>query len=653
MSKATMVLNDSFILGFQQYAEHMSDLTKQGDNGHPKMNRRRWLQGLGIAGAAGLAGCTGGQDTDTPTASSTEPDPNATEPDTPTATERAELPERTGPYQRTIANAASTLNPLYNNVDGVGTLIGYTMDMGYTFMPGTEFLPQLYDLSSDNGEVWVAEVRDNLMFGGEYERQVTAEDFVYQVQEIHQGGWAGTPDAPNWPSEYNIEQTGELEFQIELPSPNVLYPESYEPLLYAIPKEIMEPYVAEEDAEGLQQDSDLLELTFTGNLGAYQLDEWDRGSAQIFSRNDEYYLRDATDVDPLFEEAPYFEGIESEVVQEEASRLGALETGESDVAGLPPNRVSEFQQMESVDVNITPTPFQSLITWNMRDNGWNTGPGNLFREQSFRQGLACAVSKDQIVEGIYRGFADPAYTFQPEWSTFYPEDDSAIEQFGTGDLYGGEPARSRIRDAIEDTDYSYDGQGRLLNPDGDQCTITLHHSASSNTNQSLAEYIAQEYEENAGIVVETTATQSSQFLTNYFQQEAPEGETEWNAGPFNRGPRDVTSAESWDMSVIYGYNTYPLNPTVSDVFFLQDGSTNPQGYYPQWDAEGLYEQANNATSRDELADAMEEIFVNLNQAQPIGMLTFSANTVGYAADIEGPIEDFFSGWDFPAWYRDN
>ena len=619
------------------------------------MNRRRWLQGLGIAGAAGLAGCTDGGGTDTPGDTDTPADPGESDP-TETGTPRQELPERTGPYRRTIANAAETLNPLYNNVDGVGTLIGYTLDMGYTFMPGTEFLPQLYDLSSDNGEVWVAELRDDLMFGGDYERQVTAEDFVYQVQEIHQGGWAGTPDAPNWPTGeegYTIEKTGELEFQIELPNPNVLYPESYEPLLYPIPKEIMEQYVDEEDSEGLQQDEDLLELTFTGNLGAYQLDEWDRGNAQTFSRNDDYYLRDATDVDPLFEEAPYFEGIESDVVQEEASRLGALETGESDVAGLPPGRVAEFQEMESVDVNITPTPFLSLITWNMRDNGWNTGEGNLFREQSFRQGLACAVSKNQVVEGIYRGFADPAYTFQPEWSTFYPEDSSEIEEFGTGDLYGREPAQSRIEDAIEDTDYSYDGQGRLLNGDGDQCTITLYHSSSSNTNQSLAEFIAQEYEQNAGIQVETNGITSTQFQRNYFMQEEPEGDTEWNAGPYNRGPRDVTSAEDWDMSIIFGYNTYPLNPTVSDVFFLRDGSTNPQGYYPQWDAEELYNQAGQATSRDELAEAMSEIFVNLNQSQPIGMLTFSSDTIGYAADIEGPIEDFFSGWDFPAWYRED
>ena len=647
MSERTVIPNDSFLRDITQYAWHMSDLNIQGEDGHPKMNRRRWLQGLGLAGAAGLAGCMGGNSTETPTGSG--------EDGTPTMPE--EIPEVGGTYQRTIANPAETLNPLYNNVDGVGDLIGYALDMGYSFKPGTEFMPQLYDLSTDNGEVWVAELRDNLMFGGDYERQVTAEDFVYQVQEVHQGGWAGTPDAANWPTGeggYNVEQTGDLEFQIELPNANLLYPESYEPLLYPIPKEIMEKYASEENAEGLQQDQDLLELTFTGNLGAYQLDEWNRGSEQIFTRSENYYLRDATDEYELFENAPYFEGIDSRVVQESQNRLGALETGDSDVAAIPPNRVSEFQEMDNVEMNISPTPFLSLITWNMRDNGWNTGPGNLFRKKSFRQGLACAVSKQQVVEGIYRGFAEPAHTFQPEWSSFYPEDDSGIETFGVGDLYGPEPAQSRIEDATEDTDYDYDDNGRLLNPDGDQCTITLYYNSNSSTNQSLAEFIAGEYEENAGIVVETNAIQSAQFQRNYFMQEEPGDDVDWTtSSPYNRGPRSVTSAEDWDMSILFGYNTYPLNPTVSDVFFLKKGTTNPQGYYPQWNAKELYNQASSATSDEALQEALSEIFVNLNQAQPIGMLTFSSDTYGYSDDIWGPIEDYFTEWNFAAWFRDD
>ncbi len=36
----------------------------------------------------------------------------------------------------------------------------------------------------------------------------------------------------------------------------------------------------------------------------------------------------------------------------------------------------------------------------------------------------------------------------------------------------------------------------------------------------------------------------------------------------------------------------------------------------------------------------------------MGMLAFPSSRSGYSSDIVGPQENFFSGWDFPAWYRE-
>ena len=323
-----------------------------------------------------------------------------------------------GSYDTVTSAGFTTLNPLYNTESGAGTAIGRALDQGYTFDENQDYFPLLYDMSTDEGEVWTFEVRENLEFSDPY-GQVTAEDFVYLIQELHQSEWANTAATENWTG-VEVEQTGEFEFQATLPEANLLWPETFDPLLYPIPLGLVEPYVEEEDVEGLQQDEELLELQFTGNLGPFTLDEWDRGAGTEYTRNGDYYLQEIDEGPDEFENAPLFEAASISVVEEQASRLGALETGEADSAAIPPEQFESYDQDENVTVREIPTPFNTIISVNQRDNGWNSGPGNLFQITEFRQALAAAVDKQQIIDGIYRGLAETHFTWQPRWSEFYP-----------------------------------------------------------------------------------------------------------------------------------------------------------------------------------------------------------------------------------------
>lgn len=614
---------------------------------------------LGIGGAAALAGCAGGNGTDSPTGTATDTDQGGLGTDTSEVGGTVdEFPDVEGTYTTVTSASFSTLNPLYNTENGAGTAIGRALDMGYTFDGNQEFFPLLYDMSTENGKVWTFTLRENLQFGGDY-GQVTAEDFVYQIQELHQAEWTATADTTAW-NGVTVEQTGEFEFQAELESANVLWPESFDPLLYPIPKDLVQPYVEEQDAEGLQQDEELLELQFTGNLGAFTLDNWERGAGTEYSRNDEYYLRDIDEGPEIFSEGPYFEGAEITVVEEQSSRLGALEAGETDSAAIPPERFQEFQEMNGVDVYQIPQPYNEVVMMNMRDNGWNAGPGNLFRYVEFRQAMAMAVDKQKLIQGVWRGRAAPHYTWQPQWSAFYPEDESRIPQFGTGDQYGSEVAREKAREAFDmsDYDYSFDGD-TMVNPDGDQVALEFYHSSGQNTEQLEAEFVAQELGKNLGMDVQVKAINGTKFDQDYFQTPAEGGsdtiygeEVTWDApGAYNGGPRSVTSNEPWDMSLVYGLNTYPRNPLTNSAFF--DGPTayfNAVGYYPRFDAQGLFDEAAQATSRDEIKSAFEDIFVNLAKEQPYLMLVFTDSTVGYTSDLVGPIENFSNGWDLPGWH---
>ena len=327
-------------------------------------------------------------------------------------------PTVSGSYDTVSSAGFTTLNPLYNTESGAGSAIGRVLDQGYTFDADQEYVPLLYEMSTDDGEVWTFKLRENLRFSDPY-GAVTAEDFVYLIQEVHQRDWANTAAASNWAG-VDVEQTGEFTFQATLETPSILWPETYGPLLFPIPRGLLKPYVDAEDVEGLQQDTALLELSFSGNLGPFMLEAWNRGSGTTYVRNDDYYLRE-TDVGPeRMANGPLFESGSIRVIKEQASRLGALETGEADAAGIPPEQFQSYRENDAVTVRQIPTPYNRILSVNQRDNGWQTGPGNLFQITAFRQAVAAAIGKDELIQGIYRGLAKPHFTWQPRWSDFYP-----------------------------------------------------------------------------------------------------------------------------------------------------------------------------------------------------------------------------------------
>ncbi|TKX72585.1 MULTISPECIES: ABC transporter substrate-binding protein [Halorubrum] len=623
------------------------------------LDRRQWLSALGLAGAVTLAGCSGnggdGGDGNSSDGGSGSDELSQEE-----------------VFATAAASSFSTLNPIYNDENGAGDAIARALDLGYTFDEENEYVPLLYDMSTEDGEVWTFEVREGLEFSDPY-GEVTASDFVYLIQEIHQSSWASSAASADWDG-VTVEETGEYEFRATLSTPQLLWPESYEPQLYPIPQGLLEPYVEEEDTEGLRQDEELLELQFSGNLGPYVLDEWQRDGGTRYSRNDDYYLQDADDLPDAFGEAPYFEEAEIRVISEQASRLGALETGAVDSAAIPPNQVEAYQNNDEIYVNRIPQPYNEKISLNMRDNGWTTGPGNMFRHVPFRQAMASAIDKEGLIQGVFRDFAETHFTWQPRFSNFYPPEED-IPMFGVGDRYGSEVARGLAEDAFEQSEYDYRFDGdAMVDPDGNQVQLSLYHSAGQNTEQLMADFIAQELGENLGIDVSVEAIDGTRFNNEYWTQtdyptpetnEAGEvtsvpdelvdtvngEEVEWTQPTStNPGPRNVTSNESWDMEVVFGLNTYPRNPLTNSVFF--EGANplyNPVGYYPGFNAEELFQNAREATSEDELADALIELFVNLAEEQPYIMLTFPDDTVGYREGLEGPIENFSNGWNLPAW----
>jgi peptide/nickel transport system substrate-binding protein len=636
---------------------------------------------LGIGGATSLAGCLGdGDDEDTgdtestPTATATEeedvfgddetPTPTPEEDDKSTPDESPDLPTVGGTYNTRIGGSFTTLNTLYNEEAGAGNAIGYTLDAGYTFDSNNELFPLLYDLNTDDGgNVWVFNLREDLQFSDPY-GEVTAETFEYLITQFHQNGAMASPDRSAWVEggeNINIEVTGDYEFQAELPTARFLWPQDQAPNTSPVPQDLIQGYIEEEDVEGLRQDEDLLELTYTGNLGAYKLEQWERDKGTTHVRNENYYLRNLDYGPEAFSNAPYFDTIETELISETSVALEALSAGDLDTNGIPKARVQEFRDNSNVEVLEIPTPFNNAMQPNLRDDGWQTGPGNPMREVEFRQAMATALSKEKMIEQVWRGLAAPHYTWQPRWSEWYPGDDN-LTLWGSEEAgqYGKEQAQELAMQAFEKSefDYGFDGD-TMVTPEGDQVQLELYYSQGQSTSEILATFIKQEFAKNLGIEIIAEPIDGGRFQSEYFAG-SPEGGTDtirgeevtWeNPGPFNPGPRNVTTNQAWDLSIIFGFNVSPRNPIGTDVFF--DGATasiNAHAWYPEFDAAGLYEEARAATNREAVEDVLNELFAELNRTQPYIMLAFDDDTVGYNPDLNGPFEGYNSGWDFPAWY---
>jgi len=279
-----------------------------------------------------------------------------------------------------------------------------------------------------------------------------------------------------------------------------------------------------------------------------------------------------------------------------------------------------------------------------------------------RQAIAAAVDKEELIQGVLRGLGEPHLTWQPQWSPWYPADEQIGEfAYGVGDLADEELARDLMEDAIDrsEFDYAFDG-GDLVTPDGDQVELEAYHSQGQETEQLTTEFVAGAMEDVLGIEVEVNPIDGTRYSEDFWTAE-PEGgvddvpgqgdDIEWAVPtPNNPGPRSVTSDEEWDISLVFGLNTFPRNPLTNDLFF--DGANsfyNPVGYYPEeFDPTELFTQAREADDRQELTDALHELFTNIAREQPYLMLYFDDDLTGYNPDLNGPTTDFSSGWDFPA-----
>jgi len=315
--------------------------------------------------------------------------------------------------------------------------------------------------------------------------------------------------------------------------------------------------------------------------------------------------------------------------------LAALEAGDITHCGIEPKDVAKFKNMPGIKVYTTPTRGYDLIVLNQRPNGWEG-----LRNKEVRQALAMSIDKKAVIDSIRLGFGDPAFSFIPKPSPWYT--DEGVSQFGYGSLYDKEKAKQMLAEAGYEVK-EVEGKPVLQGKDGSPVKLTLVTTPGSSISENLAFLVKQELTD-IGIEMEIKLVPWATLLRQYVMNKTPEQEPGYNNGP------DAVSEQPWDM-IIMAFNTHPIAPSGSRVFFTSDGGLNYWGYAdPKVDE--LFTRVRTKEALD--PKVRKEIYGELSQTiaddQPVIFLTFPRGNSGFQANVAGIDPGMRLGWNYHKWY---
>lgn len=607
----------------------MPDLPASG------LRRRQLLQGVTVGAAVSAAGCTGLLDGDDQSGDDREVRPT---------------------YLTATGSAASDLH-LYHVTDRHSDArVTSLLDGAYTLDTNGEFYSLwVEEIENIDDEEYVYTLRDNLNWSEEYGR-MTADDWVFHYHAVIEDAlngdnWAAHPAVDDWRPVESVEADDERTFTITLERPDPLWiqtPALRDEKIY--PAALVRPYYeswqdGDDDAgTHLAEDNEVLNFTYTGNLGPYTFEERDPGNRWVASRNDAYYRRGQAPDAELWADAPYFEEHRIHVIADPEERLAELEaaqlTGLDRTSPIPPDEVPRVSDWDHVNTYSVPSPYVSITAYNQRANGWEP-----FRNRAVRRAFSMVIDKEMVTSDFYQGTAEPAQTFQPEWSDYYVDDE--VEPFGVGESYDPSEARAILEDELPEHGYEFDGD-TLVDEEGEPVELGLVHRDRHRAEAATGRYHAEQYEEHLGIAIDRETVPSQALFDEYIDQEDEDGRFLPNAGD-----RDTyTSRRAWDIMWSLGLNTWPLTPDQLTTYWGADAAYNFMGWEPPADVEIDEMVAGAMGDPAALQDVLAEVFGILSREQPANFLLFADDVTGYHEALQISETETEHGWGYlePTWW---
>ncbi|WP_235738813.1 ABC transporter substrate-binding protein [Nocardioides alcanivorans] len=310
--------------------------------------------------------------------------------------------------------------------------------------------------------------------------------------------------------------------------------------------------------------------TNSAGFGPYKLDSLKPGEEIRLSLNENYW-----------DETPYFEDVVIRSVPDGGNRAQLLMSGEVDLIAEPPiDQLKKIDENGSTTVNVQPDANRHNFNLSMKDPD--------LKKPQVRRAINMAINRDAIVESVYQGYANAAWTPVP--SSMMADQEPMIEY---------DPAQAK--QLLSDAGY----------PDGLKFEISISSERPGPYAENIARLIQSDLKE---IGVEVTI------------KNIP-------------SPADFEEAVSQQSLQAYLYTDRPSQPDPGFSMFLYNASgsvLNKVGFSdPEFDAVVARAlQLDLGAERDEV---VEEALGMLRDNQPIFSLVEMPDITGEAAALEGRI----------------
>jgi ABC-type transport system substrate-binding protein len=448
---------------------------------------------------------------------------------------------------------------------------------------------------------------------------VTAEDYVYTLKNIMFADWLKCADMPRWQESVDgnlvfvsPEKVNDSSFKIvrKTVDPDFIY-NIYDLMPY--PQSIAMHY--EKSADEFTKAPELDNMNYSGNLGAYKPTAWSSTEGFNLKRNPDYYLGKTTG-------APYFDKYTIKAFGLQQLIDDSVSAGRISMAYIEPQNANSFRSGGGVNVFSVPTGYYVYLAYNQRNNGWEG-----LKDARVRQAISMIVDKPMIMQTMYLGYADPAFTFIPPYSPLYNE--SVLNKYG---MTASADAQKAI-ELIKSAGYQQkmlDGTMKFVDKDGSPIKLNFLVDMESDFEQNLAIIIRGNLMQ-IGLDINPKFSTRQVLFMEGLMNKTPGSD---QAVAFNNGPKAVSS-QPWDLAILSSH----ANPQAlkgSAEFFTTTGKFNVFGYYND-KADALFAKAysTEALTLEGKKKVYSDISKLISDDQPVDFLVFYKDNYAFRNNVKG------------------
>lgn len=356
------------------------------------LGRRKFLAVASALAAPAVAGCSGGNGGDEGTTTDDSNDRDEEKPDV----------QEGGTLNVTMGSPLSGLDPAYAGlwVDySVGSLMHqqlFEVDREFNMVG---LLAEDTEIR-DEGLTWDIKLREGVMFHPPYEREMVAEDVVYNFDRIGNPD-VGSPRAAQLQPLESWSAVDDYTFRIELSRELASLPA----WLGFMGLSVLSPDALEEEGDAKQ---------LPVGTGPFKFEEWQPREELRLSKFEGYWENDV----PLLDE------VVLTPISEAAARVTELTTGDVHVDRSPPkDDINSLKDNDDIIVDRQPSGGYRMLHVNPTE-GPDVGraPQKPTTELEVRQAINEAIDRPAMIEFVDNGFGEPTQTWFPDnspWAVDY------------------------------------------------------------------------------------------------------------------------------------------------------------------------------------------------------------------------------------------